>query len=80
MGCIPNDYTPVTSLGTLLGCSRSVLTPIVALNCLIISIIDITGYSYLILCHLPYNTYNMIEISIICHNLFSKAIIHYVVP
>ena len=76
-GCIPNDYTHMTSLGTPLGCSRSVPTLILALNCVIISIVDITVYSYLILCHLPYITYNMIEIYIICHYLFSKTIIHY---
>ena len=52
--------------------------PYFAQNCLIISIMDILRCSYLILCHLPYNyTYNMIEISIVYDNLFSKTILHY---
>ena len=50
---------------------------ILAPNCLVISITDILRCFYLILCHLPYNTYNMFEISIVYDNLFSKTIIHY---
>ena len=70
----------MTSLATPLGGSRSVPTPILALNCLIIIIIDITGYSYLILCHLLYTTHNMIEISIVCHSLFSNTLVHHIIP
>ena len=44
---------------------------------LFVSIIDILRYSYLILCHLPYNTYNLIEISVVYDNLFSTTITHY---
>ena len=76
-GGLPNRINSMTSLGTPSWCSRSVSTLILAPNCLIINIIDILKCSYLILCHLPYNTYNMIEISIVCNNLFSKTMIHY---
>ena len=79
-GGLPNGINSMMSLGTPSWYSRSVPTPILTPNCLSISMFDILWCSYLTLCHLPYDNYNMIEIYIICHNLFSKTIIHYIVP
>ena len=79
-GGLTNGINPMTVLGTPSWYGRSVLTLILAPNCLIISIIDILRCSYLILCHLPYNTYNLIEIAIVYHNVFSNIIIYHSVP
>ena len=72
-GWLPNENTPVMSLGTPLN-TAEVFPPLFWHILFYSIIIDIIRCSYLILYHLLYNIFNMNETSIIYNNLSGNTI------